>query len=236
MRVKRLTDTIADELNDNEPGYEHTHWPLPQLIEYITEAMELLASLKPELFAHTINFKLQPGALQRVPAEIAKLTDIPVNTDKHGNLGEPILPASYVLARYFNKPDCMPQLAQVVSFKVDVNNPRVFYVSPPAPDYPPQYVQVLGQAHPPAIAGVDTDIEFSGGNIAAYVNAIKDWALYRAYMKDTESQGSLTRAAQHYKSFYQGINITMQVMPGRSGVKRQPTQAGQRVQVSDADI
>lgn len=211
MLVKRLTDAIGDELNDIEPGYEHVRWPLPQLFEYIAESLEQIASLKPELFAVSEIVKLYPGAAQPIPSRFSKLLDVPANVNIDGSIGEPVLPANYILTRYFNKPNCLSSTGKVSSFSVDPNNPRVFIVNPPVLGYPPQYVQLLGQTRPQAIASVRDDIEFSGGDAAMYYNAVKDWALYRAFMKDTESQSSLNRAIQHYRGFYQFLNVKIKM-------------------------
>lgn len=233
MLVKRLTDAIGDELNDIEPGYEHTRWPLAQLFEYITEAMEQIAALKPELFSSVQTVKLQPGAAQPVPPQFSKLLDIPANVNPDGSIGEPVLPANYTLSRYFNKPSCVMSTGKVTSFRVDPNNPRTFFVNPPATGYPAQYVQLLGQTRPPAIASVSDDIQFSGGDASMYYNAMKDWALYRAFMKDTESQSSLQRAIQHYRGFYQFLNVKVQMDALNKAMKKQNNQT---VKQDDTDV
>jgi hypothetical protein len=233
MLVSRLTNAIGDELNDIEPGYEHTRWPLPQLFEYITEALEQIAALKPELFASTEVVRLKPGAAQTVPSSLSKLLDVTTNVNSDGSSGDPILPANYTLSRYFNKPSCISSIGKVSSFRVDPNNPRVFYVNPPAEAHPPQFIQLLGQTRPQAIRSTADDIEFSGGDASTYFNAIKDWALYRAFMKDTESQTSMQRAQQHYRGFYQFLNVKVQMDMYNKGQRKQ---AAQQVKQDDADV
>lgn len=233
MLVKRLTDAIGDELNDIEPGYEHTRWPLAQLFEYITEALEQIAALKPELFAVSETVRLQPGALQTVPFQFSKLLDVSANVNPDGSPGDPILPANFTLLRYFNKPSCIASIGKVSSFRVDPNNPRMFLVNPPATSYPAQYVQLLGQTRPQPIGSVNDDVQFSGGDAAMYFNAIKDWALYRAFMKDTESQSSMQRATQHYRGFYQFLNVKAQMDAYNKGQRKQTTQ---QVKQNDTDV
>lgn len=233
MLVKRLTDAIGDELNDIEPGYEHTRWPLAQLFEYITEAMEQIAALKPELFASSQTIRLQPGSAQPVPSSVSKLLDVSANVNPDGSTGEPVLPGNFNLLRYFSKPSCITSIGKVASFRIDPNNPRTFFVNPPAIGYPPQYIQILGQSPPPAISSVSTDIQFPGGDIATYFNAIKDWALYRAFMKDTESQSSFQRAIQHYRGFYQVLNVKVQMDAFNKAAKKQGTTS---VKQDDTDV
>ena len=147
--------------------------------------------------------------------DIAKLLDIPANVNADGSIGDPVLPANYNLTRYFTKRSCLTGGGKVSSFRVDPNNPRTFFVEPPNPGYPPQKVQLLGQAAIVPVVALTDNIVFSGGDASMYFNAMKDWALYRAFMKDTESQTSIQRAGQHYKAFYQFLNVKMQMDAGR---------------------
>lgn len=225
LQVKRLTDAIGDELNDLEVGFEHTRWPLAQLFEYITEAMEQIASLKPEVFARTQTLRLQQGAAQSVPLSFTKLIDVRSNVNADGSMGDPVLPSNYTLLRNFNKPSCSGRVGSVGSFSIHPDNPRTFYVSPPASAYPPQFVEVIGSVAPPLIGSVNNVIEFPGADASTYFNAIKDWALYRAFMKDTESQSSLARSTQHYRAFYQFLNVKLQV--DTMSTNRQKSQAMQ---------
>jgi hypothetical protein len=204
--VKRLTDAIGDELNDIEPGYEHTRWSLAALYEYITEALEQLAALRPELFTVSRVVQLTPGANQRIPDDFGKLLEVTQNTDENGVPGAPILQSNYVLMKHFNKPHCN-MVDGVTSYKMNPNNQRVFIVNPPATAHPQQYVEVLGQINPVNITSTMQVLDLPGGSVNTYYNALKDWALYRAFMRDTESQSSLARAQHHYESFYQFLHL-----------------------------
>jgi hypothetical protein len=226
MLAKRLTDALGDELNDLEPGYEHIRWPLAFLYEYINEALEQIGSLKPELFAVSENFQLTPGAVQVVPNTLSMLMDIPFNINIDGSLGSAVVPANYTLLRYFSKPACASSGDGVSSFRVDPKNPRVFYVNPPATTYPPQYVQLLGQAKAQIVVSASDEIEFPGGDSGLYFNSIKDWALYRAFMRDTESQTSLQRADKHYRAFYQFLNVKVQMESFNKAQRKQGRTAG----------
>jgi hypothetical protein len=112
-----------------------------------------------------------------------------------------------MLQRYYTRPSCTS--SGVSSFSVDARNPRFFNVHPAVGSHPAQYVEILGQTRPPVIDGSVLEVELEGGNVDLYFNAIKDWALYRAFMRDTESQSSLARAQQHYKAFYQFLGAKM---------------------------
>lgn len=69
------------------------------------------------------------------------------------------------------------------------------------------YLEVLYSAVPQTLAAGD-DIEQVGlGD--QYVNAILDWVLYRAYMKDTTYAGNIERALAHANAFAAGLGITL---------------------------
>jgi hypothetical protein len=211
MLISRLTNAAGDELNDLEPGFEHTRWPLANLFEYIQQALESISVVRPELFTTTRSVRLQPGREQRIPEDFSQLLDVSANTNEQGQATTPVLPGSYNLLRNFYQRSCADGSGEVTSFSVDASSPRTFYVNPPADEYPAQFVQLRGQLKVEPIASVAINLDFPGGDIAKYYNAILDWVLYRAFMKDTESQSSLARAVQHYKAFYQFLGIKEKV-------------------------
>jgi hypothetical protein len=211
MLISRLTNAAGDELNDLEPGFEHTRWPLANLFEYIQQAVEAIAVVRPELFNVSRTVRLQPGREQRIPEDFSQLFDVSNNVDAQGNLTTPVLPGSYNLSRNFYQATCDDGAGTVSSFNVDASSPRTFFVIPPANEYPAQYVQLRGQLKIDPIASVAQQLDFPGGDIGKYYNAILDWVLYRSFMKDTESQSSLARAVQHYKAFYQFLGVKEKV-------------------------
>lgn len=211
MQVKRLTNAIGDELNDLELGNEHVRWPVAQLFEYITEALEQISALKPELFSVSEVVRLRPGSAQVIPSKFSKLLDVVGNVNLDGSAGDSIVMSNFALMRSFNKPSCITSTGKIFSFRVDPNEPRSFLVSPPATSYPPQFVRILGQSRPEVITSTNNTIAFTGGDVSTYFNAIKDWALYRAFMKDTESQSSMQRATQHYRAFYQFFDVKVRM-------------------------
>lgn len=234
--VSRLVSTISDELNDREIGHEHVRWTIVDLLEYITEAVSQISAIKPELFSVTQTIQLKPGTAQVVPLSIAKLIDVTNNVDRKGQLGTSILKNDYTLMRYFNKPSCsVGNGGEVASFKVDPNNPRVFYVSPSVVEYPPQYVQILGQSTPVEVVDKEQELVFTGGDAALYFNAMKDWALYRAFMRDTESQSSLQRSRIHYDAFYHFFGIKSS-MTNSSRTQNRQAQQPQQVAQDVANI
>lgn len=191
MLVKTLTDAIADELNDLEPGNEHVHWPLPNLYSYITQALQQIKLLEPVLFSTYKTFVLRPGATQFLPTEYGELLDIADLTR-----------ANHELSKYFTKNTVCYDPYVPKSFSIDDSNSRVFYILPPVPQGSSVTVNLfVTETVIPAVSPTQ-DLQFPGGDIDKYFNQILDWALYRAFLKDTESQANFAKAQGHYKSFY----------------------------------
>lgn len=102
-------------------------------------------------------------------------------------------------------------------FTFDLFDPRRLYVFPGvnrvlplgslAPASYNVFIEVLYSAVPATLTLTD-DLEVSGlGD--QYVNAILDWVLYRAYLKDTTYAGNIDRAMAHLGSFAGGIGVTL---------------------------
>ena len=81
----------------------------------------------------------------------------------------------------------------------DDDDPRNFYVYPGVNGN--AYVEIVYSASP-------TDLGSASATISVddiYANAIIDYVLYRAYMKDAEYAGNAQRASNHYQLFTASI-------------------------------
>lgn len=100
----------------------------------------------------------------------------------------------------------------VQHYTFDLFDPRRIYVYPPVNRVNPTaagnvFLEVLYSAVPDTLTA-GSDIETAGlGD--QYVNAILDWVLYRAYMKDTTYAGNVERAFSHLNSFAAGLGIAL---------------------------
>ena len=198
MLVSRITRALGDAANDLEPGNEHVRWPLPFLYEYIYEALEQIKALEPKLFSTLKRLQLQPGSTQMLSVNDAEILDI-----------LDITQADHKLLKFFNKNVyCgVNQDYKPTSFSIDDSNSRIFYITPPVPDYPPVFINVfVAQAIQPIVAQAQS-IVFPGGDIDRYFSPILDWALFRMWSKDTESTSSQRLASVAYKSFYDFFNV-----------------------------
>ena len=95
--------------------------------------------------------------------------------------------------------------AEVKHYLFDARDPKTFYVWP-KPSGASKLEMIISKA--------PTEITVSNGaavgNIALddiYANAVLDYILYRAYMKDSEYAGNAQRAAAHYAAFANSLGV-----------------------------
>lgn len=98
-----------------------------------------------------------------------------------------------------------------VHFTFDDRDPRAFYVFPPA--LSTTKLEVIYSAYPTDVAAPSgSDYTGVSGNIGVadiYGNALLDYILYRAYMKDSEYAGNAQRAQAHYTALANSLGIEL---------------------------
>lgn len=197
------------ELNDLEPGNEHVRWTVPELAEYLTGAIAQVAALKPTLFTVFTPIRLAPGVVQSVPAEYTELIDIVYNLNADGTQGEPVSPGSFTAARALGRTSCAVTRSgeyEVRSYSVHPENDTFFYVDPPAPQVSPMpAVWALVRLAPTVVTAATDAVVMANTTPETYREALKDWMLYRAFSKDSESSDSFQKAQAHYKAFMQFV-------------------------------
>lgn len=200
-----LFRSVGYELNDLEPGNEHVRWTPAELATYLTEAISIVASLKPTLFYSYVPMQLAVGAVQTMPGMYAELVDIPYNLNADGTPGERIVAASFSVARALGRPSS-PRTRDgqyvVRSFTVHPENDTFFYVDPAVPPVVPMpHVMLLVQLAPNVVTAATDEVVMSNTVPELYQAALKDWMLYRAFAKDSESSDSFQKSQAHYNAF-----------------------------------
>jgi hypothetical protein len=205
MLASELLRAAATELNDLEPGAEYTRFPEAELCDYLTEALAQLAVLKPGIFRTIMTLTLGQGAQQMLPEGVESLEDIIFNINPDGSLGLPVLPGDFNLERTYGKGVCAIDPYSVRSFSAPPKTDAFYFVDPPVPPGQTVRVQAVVQIVPQVVTTPDTPIDLPNASPLTYRNAFKDWMLYRAFAKDTESQTSAQNSQMHFKSFYQSV-------------------------------
>jgi hypothetical protein len=99
----------------------------------------------------------------------------------------------------------------VVHYVFDEDDPRAFYVYPPATAL--AQLEILFSAYPVDVSAPSgseyTTVSGSIGVADIYGNALLDYILYRAYLKDSEYAGNAQRAVAHYTAMANSMGIEL---------------------------
>jgi hypothetical protein len=90
--------------------------------------------------------------------------------------------------------------AVIKHYIYDEANPRNFYVYPGVASPAASYVEIIYSANPTTVA--------QNGNLDIpdiFANAVMNYVLYMAYMKDAEYAGNQQRASSHFQLFMSSI-------------------------------
>lgn len=179
----------------NDPGF--TRWPKEELLNYLNDAQRAIVLRRPDSYTVDVDdFACVVGVKQSLPADALKLIDIPRNASGkaiRGPYNRQVLDDNYD-TWYAGK-----TATEVELYIYDERNPKTFYVYPGVT--PGIELTLVYSKAPPAI---DTAANDSSEVIAlddVYVNAIIEWILYRAYMKDAEYAANPNKSQMHMNAF-----------------------------------
>lgn len=202
-----LFASCAIELND----LDYVRWTKSNLADYLTDAIAVMAALKPTLFTVFAPLRLAPGAVQTVPGEFTELVDILYNFNSDGTQGEYVNQGSFTTARALGRSACTPAYGDgyvVRSYTVHPENDTYYIVDPPAPSVSPMPAVWALLRRAPNVIVVETDeVVMANTTPETYRSALLEWMLYRAFARDTESTDSFQKSQAHYKAFYQFLGL-----------------------------
>ena len=197
-----LLDRIRDTLQDTTS----VRWTEAELLRYINDAQREIVNFRPESSATTTNVQLATGTKQTLPAAGLRLIKITRNMSdaSGGATGKRAIRLVNVDILNTQEPDwhdgdVSTHGTTVKHYVFDDDDPRNYYVYPGVSGN--AYVEIVYSAAP-------TDLSAASDTISVddiYANAIIDFVLYRAYMKDAEYAGNAQRANNHYQLFTASI-------------------------------
>ena len=195
-------------------------WPDDELIGWINDAQREIALIKPDASSKNETMGMIPGTKQSLPNDGLRLLRVVRNmTDASSNVGgrairlvsREILDAQQP---EWHDPNTTGESAfggVVKHYMYDEQDPLHFYVYPGISN-------ALTGANIPHIeiiySGNPTDVTQTTDNISIpdlYQNAILNYVLYMAYMKDAEYAGNAQRASSHYQIFTASVTGKGQV-------------------------
>jgi len=224
--LNRIKDTLQDTTS--------VRWPEAELLRYINDAQREIVNLRPESSATTASVQLTTGTKQTLPSAGLRLIKIVRNMSAAGGSATGKRAIRIVNPDILNtqEPDWhdptvsgdAAHTAIVKHYMFDEDDPRNYYVYPGVAGN--AFVEVVYSASPTDLSSASSTI----GVDDIYANAIIDFVLYRAYMKDAEYAGNAQRAGQHYQLFTSSVGTGQQAQvllsPNNDGAQPVPDARG----------
>lgn len=199
-----------------------TFWPREELLDWFNDARRAILTHKPSAGAQNVVLPLVQGSYQPLAPDVVALLRIYRNVEAVGT-GE-VPPADRRpgrVVRIVERHAMDSQLpnwheaaatTQVDHYMVDSDDPHTFYVYPPNDGTGKVEALVAFAMEELALTDEDDPLDMDTGFPDVYGNAILDFVLYRAYLKNANFAGSLERATAHYNMFAQALGIRHQAM------------------------
>jgi hypothetical protein len=188
---------------------ENTRWTASELVQWLNDAQRELVAYRPDATAQYLTVTLTSGTRQSLdvsPESAAirpfKLLDVVRNMAVTSQLRAIRQTSRDMLDAWIPDWHTAPASVDIVNFMYDHRSPRTFYVYPPA--LPAAQVEVLMSNYLVDIATPSGDYTTIVGTIAVsdiFSQALVDYILYRAFLKDSDFAANSQRAAAYYASF-----------------------------------
>jgi len=207
LQAQHILSRVRNILQDNTS----VRWTDGELFDYLSDGQREIANLRPDATATHSNILLATGTEQTIPDDGLRLIQVIRNmsgtaTDATGaraitkvNIG--VLNSEQPS---WHDPTVTGKAAHgtvVKHFMFDPRDPRKFFVYPGVSGS--AYVELVYSKNPTSIGANTTLIQVDD----IYANALMNFVLYRAFLKDAEYAANAQRAGSHYQLFTQSLAI-----------------------------
>jgi len=214
-----MSVTVASVISRVQTVLQDTtgvRWPQnTELVLWVNDAQREVALLKPDASATNSTIQLVDGTKQSIPTSGNRLLKVVRNmssaaSNATGKRSVRLVDREVLDAQTpdWHDPSAAAgdaaHAAVVKHYIYDEANPRNFYVYPGVTGN--AYLEVIYSANPPTVTASDN---LSVPDI--FANAVMNYVLYMAYMKDAEYAGNAQRAANHYQLFTASVTGKGQV-------------------------
>jgi len=210
VSVQSVIDRVQTTLQDTTG----VRWPVVgELVLWINDAQREIALLKPDASAKNTTITLSTGTKQEIPSDGNRLLRAVRNMSAASNgVGKRAVRLVQREVLDAQTPDWhdptvtgdAAHTATVKHYVYDEQNPRNFYVYPGISGS--AYLEIIYSANPSQV-GQNDNLDIPD----IYANAVMNYVLYMAYMKDADYAGNNQRAASHFQIFTTSITGKGQV-------------------------
>jgi hypothetical protein len=202
-------------------------WSANELVDWLNDAQTAAHILRPDATEEMTSITLVPGSFQDLGLRSldllnpsTKLIKVTRNTAIEGRRRAIRLVPMQLMDVV--KPDweTSAPATDCVNYMTDPNLPNCFWVYPPAPvpspTLPAMMVEVQYSATPTPLAPITLANQTWRnivGNLSVkdrFMQALVDFVLYRAYLKDAEYGGNGARAQVHFQQFQNSLMADQQ--------------------------
>ena len=200
VTVQSVIDRAQTVLQDTTG----VRWPvIAELVLWINDAQREIALLKPDASASNATVTLATGTKQDIPSGGNRLLKVVRNmsaaSSGTGKRAVRLVDREVLDAQTpdWHDPTVTGDAAHTTIVKhyiYDESNPRNFYVYPGVAGS--SYVEIIYSSNPATVA--------QSANLSIpdiFANAVMNYVLYMAYMKDAEYAGNAQRASSHFQIF-----------------------------------
>jgi len=226
----RIEDTLQDPSN--------VRWTEAELLRYINDGQREIVNIRPEATSTSANIALAVGTAQSIPSAALRLLKVVRNVSAAGSSatgGRTIrLVEQDILDTQepsWHDPTVTGDAAHstiVKHYIFDEDDPRRYYVYPGASSTS-TFIEIVYSDAPSDLANTSATLDVDD----IYANAVVDYALYRAFMKDAENAGNQQRAQAHFSLFNtsigNGAQISNSSSPNLDPIRNAPPPVGVQV-------
>ena len=204
VTVQSVIDRVQTVLQDTTG----VRWPVvAELVLWVNDAQREVALMKPDASAKNETVTLVAGTKQSIPTTGNRLLKVVRNMSAASN-GTRKRSVRLVDAEVLNSqtPDWHDPTVSgdaahtniVKHYVYEESNPRNYYVYPGVQGN--AYLEIIYSSNPTTVA--------QNGNLSIpdiFANAVMNYVLYMAYMKDAEFAGNADRANNHFQLFTSSV-------------------------------
>lgn len=200
--IRRAVETLQDTTS--------VRWPVNELVRYLNDGQREIVLYRPDSMVTNATITCAAGTKQALPANGAKLVEVIRNAAATSAKKSVRMINREILDAQTQGWHNITGSVDILHFMYDPRDPKTFYVYPPATSS--AQLDIVYAAYPtditePADGALYTAVT---GNISLpdiYGNALLEFVLYRAFMKDSEYAGNAQRAQAHYAAFANALGI-----------------------------
>lgn len=200
--MENILLSYAEDLNDAYPGHEFSIWPRHKLLEYLNEALCLIAAQRPDLFTEIKVVKVDPCSNYLDLCECNEILDVLGQSDKNGRLIRALPERSKKGTLWTGGSRFQDTFATELSEYEIIDRSNLVRVYPQNLD-PTKDIYVLIRCSVDAKTYTLDDEPPSGR--CAFMAAARHFVMYSAKMIDGEFSPAMLSASKEHREMFFGI-------------------------------